>query len=261
MTSTTMPRLTAIGSGKGGTGKTLLAVALAQALAKAGERILLCDADLGLANSAVHLGLAESGDLPSVLAGIKPLGRAVARVDNSFDLLAAPSGSGALANAGALAAENLCAKLKASSLYDRVLIDLGAGVDNMVMRFAQASDEVLLVLTPDPASLTDAYAFAKLYAKANGARLPRMVVNMAQSETEAMRTADAMRATCRAFLKQAPEHLASIPFDRAAQGAVRNQRPLMSMLPLGPAAKAVQALAARLADERKSPPRRLAIAR
>ncbi len=87
-------RLTAIGSGKGGTGKTLIAVSLAHALAHRGERVLLCDADLGLSNAGVHLGLSETGDLAGLLAGRKTLKDAVAHVASgprvSFDILAAP---------------------------------------------------------------------------------------------------------------------------------------------------------------------------
>ena len=98
--------ITAIGSGKGGTGKTLISVSLAHALAHHGERVLLCDADLGLANAAVHLGLSETGDLAGLLAGTRTLRDAVVRVSSgprvSFDLLAAPSGSGAVNEKNAL---------------------------------------------------------------------------------------------------------------------------------------------------------------
>lgn len=252
----TAPVLTAIGSGKGGTGKTVLSTSLAHALSHSGERILLVDADLGLSNAAVHLGLGDSGDMPSALAGIKPLANAVASTPFGFDILAAPSGSGALANAGPLAAEQLCARLRTTK-YDRVLIDLGAGVDATVMRFAAMSDEALLVMTPDPASLTDAYAFAKLMLKATGTRLPRVIVNLA-AQGEAQRSFEAMAVTCRAFLKQKPVMIASVPYDRAVQAAVRRQHPLLATLPLTPAGRAILALAGRIAQERRTPPRRAA---
>ena len=110
------PRLTAIGSGKGGTGKTFVSVALAQTFADLGERVLLCDADLGLANTAVQLGLASGGDLPGLLAGKIVLADAVARVGIGshapFDLLSAPAGTGALADADAETAERLASLLK-----------------------------------------------------------------------------------------------------------------------------------------------------
>ena len=148
MTARFTPRLTAIGSGKGGTGKTLLAVNLAYALSAEGERVLLCDADLGLSNTAVHLGLESGGNLPGVLAkqcglrdAIVPvLGGAAQR--GGFDLLAAAAGSGSLADFDEADAARLVAQLKADRGYDRVLLDLGAGVDASLMHFAAASDEI-----------------------------------------------------------------------------------------------------------------------
>jgi len=248
-THSTLPRLTAIGSGKGGTGKTLIAVSLAQALSREGERVLLCDADLGLSNAAVRLGLSASGDLPALMCGARPLEDCVvpvqggAATEGGFDLIAAPSGSGALANAGALAAENLVARLRGTKKYDRVLIDLAAGVDAAVIRFASAADEALLVLTPDPASLTDAYAFAKLLLRATGTRMPSVIVNLSESEAEARRTEEAMTATCKAFLKCTPALLGHVPRDAQAQDAARRQSPLFSQLPHGPAARALIGIA------------------
>lgn len=246
------PRLTAIGSGKGGTGKTLLAINLAGALAHEGERVLLFDADLGLSNAAVHLGLAASGNLPSLICGACRLEDAIVPVAGGvgarggFDLIAAPSGSGALADVSAIAAEGLVQKLRASRLYTRVLIDLGAGVDATVMRFASAADETILILTPDPAALTDAYAFAKLLLRATGTRMPLAVVNMAADNGDAQRTYDAMAATCGAFLKSVPELLGAIPRDRLALEAVRKQMPLLTHSPQGVASRAIGRIAQEL---------------
>ena len=243
------PKLTAIGSGKGGTGKTLVAISLAQALAYEGERVLLCDADLGLANATVHLGLDDGGDLPGLLAGTRKLADAVVPVlggiaaRGGFDLVSAPAGSGALANTGPIAAENLVTQLRAATRYSRVVIDLGAGVEAAVMRFATLADETLLVMTPDPAALTDAYAFTKLLLRATGTRLPLALVNMAASDADARRTQEAMAATCSAFLNCVPEFLTSIPRDARALEAVRRQHPLLSYCPQSPAAKSLAQLA------------------
>jgi flagellar biosynthesis protein FlhG len=228
-----LPRLTAIGSGKGGTGKTMVSLAVAQALARQGERVLLCDADLGLSNTSVHLGLASGGDLLGVLSGTHPVEDAAIEVNGGamacgFDLLSAPAGSGALANAGAQSAIRLISSLRAARTYDRVLLDLSAGVDATTMSMAAAADETVAILTPDPASLTDAYAFAKLLVRATSSRQPEFAVNMAASETEGRRTAEAFRATCRAFLKFEPRLLGIIPRDPAAVEAVRRQQPLHS---------------------------------
>ena len=244
-------RVTAIGSGKGGTGKTMLAANLACALAQAGERVLLCDADLGLANAAIHLGLEHGGDLRGVLSGSRPLGDAVvsvfggARASGGFDLLAAPSGSGALANVSIDAVDRLTDILKDAAGYDRVLLDLGAGVDAATIRFAAAADEVMLALTPDPAALTDAYAFVKLVLRL-GAPIPAFVVNMAAGEAEARQVADALIGTCRAFLKRTPEQLGVVPRDSRATESIRQQALLLKLYPQAPASRATALLARRL---------------
>jgi flagellar biosynthesis protein FlhG len=240
-----MSRLLAIGSGKGGTGKTLIAVSLAHALALEGERVLLCDADLGLSNTTVHLGLERGGDLAGVLSGKRALAEAVVPAPGGFDVLAAPAGSGALADIGEDQAKRLIDTLRAAKTYDRVLLDLGAGVDATTMHFAASAEDSLLVLTPDPASLADAYAFAKLL-KRRGAKLPFVVVNMAANDTEARRTSGALGMTCQAFLKEVPEYLGAIPRDAHVQEAVRRQSQLLALHPRAPAALAIAIVARRL---------------
>jgi flagellar biosynthesis protein FlhG len=245
-------RLTAVGSGKGGTGKTFVTVTLAHALAHLGEKVLLCDADLGLSNTALHLGLDGGGDIAGVLAGKTPIDKAVVPVfggvkqRGGFDLLGAPAGSGALANAGEMGASQLLTTLRFSAHYDRVLLDLGAGVDAMVMRFASGADENILVMTPDPAALTDAYAFAKLLAHRAAGRKPSILVNMAAGENEARRTADALIGVSQNFLKLAPEYLGSIPRDAHALTAVRRQMSLLTLYPQSPASRAIENIARKI---------------
>jgi flagellar biosynthesis protein FlhG len=251
------PRLTAIGSGKGGTGKTFIAVALAQAFADLGERVLLCDADLGLANASVQLGLASGGDLLGLLAGRIVLDDAVARVETNshagFDLLSAPAGSGALVDADAETAERLAALLKRAPGYDRVLIDLGAGVGAATMTLAAHADDTLVVTTPDPASLTDAYAFAKLMLRRTGGRAPAIVVNMAAGTGEAKRTADALIRSAQTFLKTVPAYLGFVPSDARVIEAVRRQSMLCALYPQSPAATAIEALAGTLGGQTGTP--------
>ncbi|MBI3675720.1 MAG: P-loop NTPase [Proteobacteria bacterium] len=252
-------QITAIGSGKGGTGKTLVAVSLAHAFAHEGERILLLDADLGLSNTTVHLGLESGGNLFALLAGKCPLADAVVKVQGGidirggFDLLSGPSGSGALANIDRRIATMLMKGLRGANRYDRIVVDLGAGVDATTMDFAVAADETILVLTPDPAALTDAYAFAKLLLRATGSRMPHVVVNMAASGGEAHRTADALSSTCRSFLKKVPEYLGSIPRDNRVMQAIRQQAQMLTMFPQAPASRAVEQIARKL-HSRMAPP-------
>jgi len=243
------PQVTAIGSGKGGTGKTLVTLALAQAFAHEGERVLVCDADLGLSNSTVHLGLEHGGDLAGVLSGKRQLKDAVVTVSGeargAFDLPAAPAGSGALANTLSSTIERLIAVLRGARGYDRILLDLSAGVDDTVLHFSAKADETLLVMTPDPAALTDAYAFTKLLLR-RGAAQPSFVVNMALSDQEAARTADALVNAARAFLDTTPEYLGGIPRDPRAQDAIRRQGNLLTLYPQSHAAEAISAVARKL---------------
>ncbi len=249
--------ITAIGSGKGGTGKTLIATSLAHALAHIGERVLLCDADLGLSNAGVHLGVSETGNLAGLLAGTKTLKEAVVRVTSGprigFDLLAAPSGSGALANADAARIEKLIAALEHAAHYDRIIVDLGAGVDDTVLSLAARADDVLLVVTPDPASLTDAYAFAKLLLRRTTSRVPQLLVNMALNATEGRRIAEALMASARAFLKATPDYLGFIPCDTRVSEAVRRQSPLLTLFPQTPAATAIEQIARKLHGNAAAP--------
>lgn len=251
------PRLTAIGSGKGGTGKTIISIALAQMLADRGERVLLCDADLGLANASVHLGSNYGGDLAGVLRGKRKLANAVVTVrreaqPRSFDLLAAAPGSGALAAATPEEAMCLAAALQSANQYERVLMDLSAGIGPITMMLAAAADETAVVLTPDAASLTGAYAFTKLLMRRTGSRAPEFLVNMAPTEAEARRASDAFRTTCRAFLSIEPNCLGYVPQDARLAGWVRRQEMLASRAPDSAAMCAFEEVASALAARRPS---------
>jgi flagellar biosynthesis protein FlhG len=252
------PQFLAVGSGKGGTGKTLVAVSLAHALAHEGEKVLLCDADLGLSNTTVHLGLDKGGDLAGVIAGSRALTDAIVpafggiHTRGGFDVLAAPAGSGALADIDEVQSKRLIETLRAARQYDRIVLDLGAGVDATTMYFAASSDSTLLILTPDPASLADAYAFAKLL-KRRGAKLPYVVVNMAANDAEARRTSGALGTTCQAFLGAVPEYLGGIPRDPHVSEAVRRQSHLLTLHPQAAASLAICTVARRLHNKITSP--------
>jgi flagellar biosynthesis protein FlhG len=240
-----------LASGKGGTGKTFLSIGLAAALADEGERVLLWDADLGLSNTIVQLGLASGGDFAGVLAGRTALCQGVvavrggARSPGGFDLLASGAGCGLVSGLAPEPLLRLGAELRLAGMYDRVLVDLGPGIDNRTLQIAAWADETLLVMTPDPASLTDAYAFAKLMVR-QGAGLPTAIVNMAAGTGEAQRVFGALAATVRAFLQRNIRSAGFVPRDPHVANAIRRQTSPRAAFPQSPASSAINAIARRL---------------
>jgi flagellar biosynthesis protein FlhG len=246
-------RVIAVASGKGGVGKTWFAITLAHALARAGQRVLLVDGDLGLANVDVQLGLDAPHDLGAVLDGTLPLAAATAHHDGGFDILPGRSGSGALAALDAAAIAAVLAMLHEAALgYDAVVLDLAAGVDAALRRLVGAADVLLVVATEEPTSLTDAYALLKLTAadrRAQGdaaAGTRSIVVNQAASEAAGERTYAALARACTAFLNETPVLAGIIRRDDRVRDAIRRQTLLLVRHPASPAAAAVEAVARRL---------------
>ena len=170
-------RVMALASGKGGVGKTVLAIGLAQALAEAGERVLLIDADLGLANVDVQLGLPMGPDLGTVLAGRSALDAALQVHPAGFSVLPGRSGSGALAGVGP---ESMASLLEtARGGFSVVLLDIGAGVQIAQRRLLAMADLALIIATEEPTSLTDAYAVLKLLRRDRPDADARIIANMA----------------------------------------------------------------------------------
>jgi flagellar biosynthesis protein FlhG len=238
----------AVASGKGGVGKTWLAITLSHALARAGRRALLFDGDLGLANVDIQLGLAPSCDLGGVLTGRCSLARAAtAYGDSQFDIIAGRSGSGSLASlpAGKLATlANDLAGLAAG--YHVVILDLGAGIERTVRQLAARAGTCLVVTTDEPTSVTDAYAFIKLSLIQNPEADLRIVVNMAEAESDGQRTYATLRKACQSFLKATPPLAGVIRRDAKVKDSIRNQSPVLTRHPNTPAAQDVDKLAKQL---------------
>jgi flagellar biosynthesis protein FlhG len=227
----------AIGSGKGGVGKTFMSVTLASAFAQAGRRTLLVDGDLGLANVDVQLGIAPETDLAAVIAGWVELEDAVTPVDGGssqggFDVLPGRSGSGALAELSSEDVARLAAGLSALSLqYDQVILDLGAGIEANCMRLARAADKVVMIVTDEPTSMTDAYAFIKVL-KGYAPNVEQVVaINQAESRASGQRTYEAIARACQTFLGFRPALAGTVMRDDAVREAIRSQRTLISTHP------------------------------
>lgn len=230
------PRIIAIASGKGGVGKTWFAVTLAHALAQAGQRVLVLDGDLGLANIDIQLGLSPRHDLGSVIAGRVGLAEAAEPVpDGGFEVLAGRSGSGALAALPVETLRQILAGL-ARLPHDYVLMDLGAGLDAAVRLLAAQADQLLVLATDEPTSLTDAYAVLKLHAAdSQGAPSASIVINQALSLSAGQRTYATLARACAQFLGRTPALAGIVRKDAQVREAIRRQTLLLTRFPLAQA--------------------------
>jgi flagellar biosynthesis protein FlhG len=238
----------AIASGKGGVGKTWFAVTLCHALAKRGKDVLLFDGDLGLANVDIQLGLTPEKDLGAVIDGTSTLAGVITQYkEGGFDIIAGRSGSGSLATLLTQKLSELRNDLIGlARKYDHVLVDLGAGVDRHVRQMAGPAAVTYVVLTDEPTSLTDAYAFIKLARAANPQADLRVVVNMAANTADGKKTYETICKACESFLRYTPPLAGIIRRDAKVRDAIRAQTPLMVRSPASDAASDVDSIAAKV---------------
>jgi flagellar biosynthesis protein FlhG len=240
-----------VASGKGGVGKTWLSVTLTHAIAARNRKALLFDGDLGLANVDIQLGIMPKYDLGAVVAGRIDLKTAITKYpEGKFDILAGKSGSGALALlSGPRVSELREDLLDLADQYDRVVVDLGAGVESGVRALVGNNGTILVVTNEEPTAITDAYAFIKVTAmKHPGADL-RIVVNQVSGPQDGNRTYGALKKACESFLKISPPLAGMIRRDDKVRDSIRHQTPILLRHPGSKAADDVEALAARLLSE------------
>ncbi len=237
-------KLIAIASGKGGVGKTWFSITLAHNLSLKGRKTLLFDADLGLANVDIQLGLMPQRDLGGVIDGRLSLSQAKVHLkEYQFDIIAGRSGAAALS---ALSPNRLLSLgkdlVKLSENYDHTIMDLGAGIDRTVRMMANRAGKVFVLTTPEPTALTDAYAFIKVTAQNDPNTDVRIVVNQAESRAEGQRTYETLRKAAESFLNITPALAGIIRRDRKVPDSIRAQIPLMTRHPSCDAAEDMSAL-------------------
>ena len=240
----------AVTSGKGGVGKTFVSANTAAALGKRGLRVLVLDADLGLANLDVVLNLYPKTTLHDVFTG-----KAILKAPGGFDVLLAGSGLVEYSRLTSEVRDQFQTVLHEVLLdYDAVILDTGAGISDVVLYAISLADEVLLVSTPEPTSLTDAYATVKVLAAQQGRRTIRVVINQTLQPGEGRIITTQLQRVVDRFvpaLGSGPvvlTHMGDIPSDTLVRSAVQKRQLLFSSMPGSAPAQAIAAVAGRLGD-------------
>lgn len=240
--------LIAIASGKGGVGKTWLSVTLAHLIARSGRSVLLFDGDIGLANVDVQLGISPKRDLSGVLSGKYTLKETITHYsEGGFDIIAGRSGSASLATMPLEKLEEIANQLRElQNDYDVVMIDLGAGIEAHVQYLASIAARCLVVITDEPTSLTDAYAFIKIAQSSKPAPDVAIVVNQAATQKEGQATYQAINKACINFLNITPPLLGVVRRDNKVKDSIRSQKSLIIKAPHTTAASDAAAIAIKL---------------
>lgn len=238
----------AVASGKGGVGKTWLSVTLTHLIARSGRSVLLFDGDIGLANVDIQLGLTPQRDLSSMLAGRHTLAEAVTRYDEGgFDIIAGRSGSASLAAMPHEKLQGMAEELKAMQHnYDFVIIDLGAGIEQHVQFLASLAGRCIVVVTDEPTSLTDAYAFIKVVSAHKPAPEMMIAINQAATQKEGEASYSALNKACINFLSMSPPLLGVIRRDNKVKDSIRSQKSLLIKAPHSTAATDAAAISIKL---------------
>ncbi len=239
-------RTAAIVSGKGGVGKSTVSVNLAIAMARLKRDVLIMDADLGLANIDVLLGLRPKGNLEQVLEGERELSDIVLKGPENISVLPAVSGVGKMANLSNAEYGGLIGAFEGyKEPVDLLLVDAAAGISNDVVSFAKAVDDIIVVVCDEPASVTDAYALIKVLNKEHGIKQFRVLANMVRSDSQGFDLYQTLVRTADRFMNVGLSYLGSIPHDDAQRQAAVRQRAVSEMFPNSRIAAAYDQLATR----------------
>ena len=243
----------AVTSGKGGVGKTFVSANLAAALARAGRKVLVLDADLGLANLDVVLNLFPKITLHDVFTGKSTLADAVLPAPGGFHVLLAGSGMVEYSRMTPEVRDQLQKVIdEVAPQFDHVLLDTGAGISDVVLYTVSLAGDVLLVVTPEPTSMTDAYATIKVLATTQGRRKMHLLINQTRKSGEGRAVRQQLQQVVDRFVNpglDTPvrlELLGEVPSDPAVRESVQRRQLLMESLPGTPAAMALVSAASKL---------------
>lgn len=237
-------KVIAVSGGKGGVGKTNVSLNTAIALGQMGKRVLVLDADLGLANVDVMLGLRVQRNLSHVISGESELDDIIIDGPAGIKIIPATSGTQSMVD---LTPSEHAGLIRAFSdmqtQFDVLVVDTAAGISDMVLSFARAAQDVMLVVCDEPTSITDCYALMKLLSRDHGVFKFKVVANMVRSPREGQQLFAKLTKVTDRFLDVALELVGVVPFDENIRKSVRKQQVIVEAFPDSPAAKAFKALA------------------
>jgi len=239
----------AVTGGKGGVGKTNVSVNLAAALAQSGRRVVLMDADLGLANVDVLLGLRPKKNIKNLLAGECGLSDIMVSAGERFKIVPASSGTQSLVGLSAHEhAELIHAFAEIAEDIDVLIVDTAAGISDSVVSFVRAAQEALVVVCDEPTSITDAYALIKLLNRDSSLSRFRVLANMVRSEQEGRNVFAKLTTVTDRFLDVTLQYVGSIPYDESVRKAVQKQQPVFRAFPRSKSALAFAQLATKVSS-------------
>lgn len=248
-------KIITIASGKGGVGKTNFTLNLGIALAEYGQRVLILDADLGLANVDVILGISPKFNLLHVIYGEKEISDIILEGPNGIKIIPGGSGIYELADLDEWQLEQFLLKLSVlENESDFLLIDTGAGISKNVLNFTLAADEIFIVTTPEPTSITDAYGLIKTLHKHKFLGEIKLIVNKATTYEEAEITGKKLQIVVKRFLKDFKlEILGYVLEDRTVPLAVKKQKPFLLDNPNSKASEAIYTIASKICNREDDP--------
>jgi flagellar biosynthesis protein FlhG len=241
-------RIITVTSGKGGVGKTNVSVNMALAYARIGKKVVVMDADLGLANVNVMLNMIPKFNLYHVIRKQNTMREIMIDTEYGISIVAGASGFSKIANLNDAERQYFIGELETLSAADIIIIDTSAGVSSNVLDFVAAADDAVIVTTPEPTAITDAYGIIKIIAtEINNLNMGlKLVVNRVKNVTEAKKVADKMINITGQFLNLKVEYLGFIYDDEAVSKSVLRQRPFMVVDPKCKASMCIQHIVGRM---------------
>lgn len=240
-------RVIVVSSGKGGVGKSTLALNVSINLCARGRRVLLMDADMGMANIDIMLGLVPKYNIQHVVQGKKGIKDVIISGPEGLNIIPGSSGMVELANLPTSELKKIMVELgKLDGEYDYLVIDTGAGISQNVITFLLAADDVIIITTPEPPALTDAYGVVKAIARESGGKHLYLVVNRVNDNAEGIMVADKFRLVCSKFLDLDIKILGHVVNDPLVGEGIRSQQAFSRMFPSNVAAKNINDIAGNL---------------